>query len=250
MKIPHQATDALQRLGQKLGLHLTRVENTLPFKRQRFLGDLGIDTVLDIGANVGGYVAELRRHGFRGRIVSFEPIAHVYAQLQAACQGDTQWQGVHSALGDSDGTAQINVSHNDVSSSLLKVTANSVDAAGATAIQRTETIRVARLDSAAPGLFPTTARVYAKIDVQGFERQVLLGAQGVLPQVCALELELSLVELYAGQALIADMIAMAASLGYTPAWLERGFKDPRNGHLLQMDGIFIRQRPALSSPPA
>lgn len=241
MKIHHKATDVLQHIGQKLGLHLTRVENTLPRKRQRFLGDLGIDTVLDIGANIGGYVAELRRHGYRGRIVSFEPIAHVHAQLQAACQGDSRWQGVQAALGDSDGAAQINVSHNDVSSSLLTVTANSVDAAGATAIQRTEAIRVARLDSIASELFPAEARVYAKIDVQGFERQVLQGARGVLPQIHALELELSLVELYAGQGLIADMIAMASSLGYQPVWLERGFKDPRNGRLLQMDGIFLRR---------
>lgn len=241
MKISHKTTDALQSLGRRLGLHLTRVENTLPFKRQRFITDLRIDTVLDVGANVGGYVAELRRNGYRGRIVSFEPIAHVYAQLEATCRADPQWAGVNAALGDVDGSAEIHLSHNDASSSLLAVTARSVDAAGVTATRGTEKIRVARLDGLARQVFAGTSRVYAKIDVQGFEKQVLAGAQGVLNQIHALELELSLVELYAGQALIAEMIELAAAQGFTPAWLERGFKDPRTGHLLQLDGIFLRR---------
>ncbi len=242
MKVHHRASDFVQRLGRGLGLHITRAENTLPFKRQRFLAELGIDLVLDIGANVGHYAQELRAQGWRGRTVSFEPIAHVYRELQARCGADAQWRGLNLALGDADGEAQINVSHNDVSSSLLKVTANSVDAAGATAIKTVETIRVARLDGLAAELqLRPQDRLYAKVDVQGFERQVLQGAAGLLPRLVALELELSLVELYAGQALMPEMMQLAASLGYRPAWLERGFKDPRNGWLLQMDGIFVRE---------
>jgi FkbM family methyltransferase len=240
MKLPAKTTDLVQRLGAAAGMHITRIDNTLPHKRQRFLADLGIDVVLDIGANEGHWVDEVRRHGWAGPVVSFEPIAAVHAKLQARCGGDAAWRGLHMALGDSDGTSEINVSHNLVSSSLLAVTAASVDAAGATAIERRETITVRRLDGLHEGVLAGRARAYVKIDVQGFERQVLEGARGVLSQLRAIELELSLVELYAGQTLLPQMMAFAATLGFKPVWLERGFKDPNTGHLLQMDGIFVR----------
>ena len=240
MTLNHRITDLVQKLGTAFGVHVTRADNTLPFKRQSLMHQLGIDVVLDVGANVGNYAAELRAHGFDGRIVSFEPISEVYAELARQRARDPRWRGMQMALGDVDGQTEINVSHNLVSSSLLKVTKTSVAAASSTAIRTVESIRVARLDTVRQDLLKPGERVYMKIDVQGFERQVLAGAAASLEAVAALELELSLVELYAGQALMPEMMNLAGSLGYRPAWLERGFKDPANGHLLQMDGIFLR----------
>lgn len=240
MNLNHKVSDFVQRLGAAAGMHVTRIDNTLPRKRERVLSDLGIDLVLDIGANEGHWVDEVRRHGWAGPVISFEPIDAVFAALQQRCKGDAAWQGLHMALGDSDGTSVINVSHNLVSSSLLPVTSTSVEAFGATAIKARETITVRRLDSLCQEVLAGRERAYAKIDVQGFERQVLEGARGVLPQLLAIELELSLVELYAGQPLLPQMMAFASTLGFKPVWLERGFKDPNTGYLLQMDGIFIR----------
>ena len=240
MKVNHRITDFVQRLGTSVGLHVTRADNTLPFKRQSFLHSLGIDVVLDIGANVGNYVTELRAHGYQNRIVSFEPISAVFESLRSRCAPDAAWSGVNMALGDTDGRTEINVSHNLVSSSLLEVTAASVDAANLTAINSVESIQVSRLDTMAAATFSDRERVYMKIDVQGFERQVLNGAANSLHQIAAIELELSLVELYSGQALMPEMLTLASQLGYRPVWLERGFKDPNSGYLLQMDGIFVR----------
>jgi FkbM family methyltransferase len=240
----HRLTDLVQRAGAALGLHVTRIDNTLPFKRQHLLEQQRVDVVLDVGANVGGYVAELRRNGYGGRIVSFEPIAAAHAALERRCAADARWRGLHTALGDSDGRAEIGVSQNVVSSSLRAVTARSVRAAGATATMRTESIAVARLDTLRNSLLASGERAFLKIDVQGFEREVLAGARDTLAQVVGLELELSLVELYAGQALLPEMMALAAGLGFWPVWLERGFKDPTSGHLLQMDGLFLAQHAA------
>ena len=37
----------------KAGIGLTSISNTLPYRRQRFLRDLGVSVVLDVGANIG-----------------------------------------------------------------------------------------------------------------------------------------------------------------------------------------------------
>lgn len=240
MSINQKFTDLVQSFGAAAGLHITRIDNTLPHKRKRILAELGIDVVLDVGANEGHWVNEVRRYGWSGPIVSFEPIAAAHAKLLSRCQGDVGWKGFRVALGDKDASSEINVAHNLVSSSLLTVTANSVNVASATAVNNRETITVRRLDSLSEEVLSGRRRAYVKIDVQGYERQVLDGALGVLPQVCAIELELSLVELYSGQKLMPQMMEFAASIGFKPVWLERGFKDSRTGYLLQMDGIFVR----------
>ena len=47
-----------------------------------------IDTVIDVGANDGGYGQLLRRGGYKGAIVSFEPLQEEHARLLAATKGD------------------------------------------------------------------------------------------------------------------------------------------------------------------
>jgi FkbM family methyltransferase len=241
MKVSRRVTALIQAGGKRLGLHITRSENTLEVKRQRVLEALSINVVLDIGGNVGNYARELRRNGFRGKIISFEPILEIFEQLREATAGDPQWSCYNLALGDDEAQTAINVSHNFVSSSLLEVTGASTSAEQATAITRRENIRVTRLDSLRSIILAPSDRVYMKVDVQGFEKQVLVGAVETMAQIEAVEMELSLVELYANQTLMPEMLCNLTALGFYPVWLDRGFKDPKTGYLLQMDGIFIKK---------
>jgi FkbM family methyltransferase len=240
VKLRSQITDQIQAAGSALGVHITRAENTFRRKRQSFLRSLGVDLVIDVGANNGGFATEVRSEGYAGDIVSFEPIEVVFGELSKSLSTDKRWRGFQMALGDHDGSAEIHVSENLVSSSLRTVTQHSMDAASPTRIQRMESIRVAQLDTLQNELIRPSNRVYLKVDVQGFEKEVLSGARNALSQVVAIELELSLVELYSGQSLIHTMLSHVADLGFHLIWIERGFKDPVSGHLLQVDGIFTR----------
>lgn len=49
-----------------------------------FIADRSIDTVLDVGANVGQFASSLRKKGFSGRLESFEPVSSVFADLEDA----------------------------------------------------------------------------------------------------------------------------------------------------------------------
>jgi len=79
-----------------------------------------------------------------------------------------------------------------------------------------------------------------KIDTQGYEREVLKGATGLLGRVASIQVEISLVPLYAGAPTLTEMVSYIEGLGYELFSLVPGFRDARSGRLLQMDGFFIR----------
>ena len=91
------------------------------------------------------------------------------------------------------------------------------------------------------GLDLARRRVLLKLDVQGFERDVLAGAGQTLPSVLALETELSMKQLYSGQALWRDMVDLIETHELGLHAVEEEFVDPRTGETLQLNGLFVRR---------
>lgn len=212
-------------------------------RRQRLIAHHRIDTVLDVGANAGQFGLELRRlFGYRGRIVSFEPLSGAFTKLQRAARGDSNWRVLNMALGDSRGTQTIHVAGNSESSSILDMLSLHVEAAPRSRYTGEEAIRVETLDAIFEETCPSAKSVYLKIDTQGYEAQVLRGAARSLERIDTIQVEMSLAPLYAGQALFDDLYADLRSKGYALVAVENNFGDARTGHLLQIDGIFRRER--------
>lgn len=230
--------DALRGILHGLGIEVVRYlpRNFLHLRRAELLRSGAISLVLDVGAGDGSWALQLRRAGFRGRLVSVEPLTESYAQLQARCCADPGWEAFHVALGDREGTADLYVAGTAQSSSLLPMAARHVEAAPGTAVVGTETVAVTRLDSL--GVVHEHGRTYLKLDVQGAELQVLHGATSTLRATEAVEAELSLVELYEGQALLPDVVTELARANFRFVAMEPSFRDPRTGDLLQVNGLF------------
>jgi FkbM family methyltransferase len=210
-------------------------------RRMHLLGRHGIDVVFDVGANSGQYARELRQLGYRGRMVSFEPLAAAFATLRAHSAADRRWQVEQLALGDVPGRAHINVAGNSVSSSLLPMLETHARSAPASAYVGTEEIAVDTLAAAiARHLARVDERLFVKIDAQGYEQRILDGAGAALARVVGLQLEMSLVPLYEGETLLAPMVERLAARGFTLMSLEPGYGDPESGQLLQVDGLFFR----------
>jgi len=215
------------------------------WKRQfvKQLGSHGVDVVIDVGANAGQYATDLRTAGYNGRIVSFEPQSGPFSLLEGNASTDPLWDCRHSALGETDGTVTINVAGNaGLSSSVLPMLKSHQDAFPPANYVGTEEVPIHRLDTVAPEFLRPADRAYLKIDVQGFEKQVLAGGTSTVhDRVVGIQLELSLLPLYEGGMLIREALDYVYSLGFTLTGLQPGVTDPRNGRLLQADGIFFRE---------
>lgn len=200
-----------------------------------------VDLVLDVGANVGQYARALRRAGYGGRIVSFEPVASAHARLADAAAGDPAWTvAPRMALGAADGEAEIHVSNRTDMSSLLPIRGEALAALPKARSVGREPVPVRRLDGVYAEYAGAGARAFLKIDTQGFERAVLDGAGAVLAELQGLQLELSLIPLYHGEAGYLEMIDRLAGSGFEIHLLVPGFFSKRLGRQLQIDAVFLR----------
>jgi len=213
-------------------------------RRMHLIHTHGVSLILDVGANVGRFGNELRELGYRGRIVSFEPVRAAYAQLRRAAEGDRLWTTHNCGIGGHDGTAEINVAGNVQSSSLLAMLPRHLGSAPESLYREREEITVRRLDSILPEIEAANEVVYLKSDTQGYEAEVLKGGEETLRRAVGVQMELSLVPLYEGETLLADMIHEMDARGFQLMSLEPAFADPVTGQLLQVDGIFFRARAA------
>ena len=114
--------------ARRLGYEVTIFRNSVAGQRAQLLRHLGIQRVVDVGANVGQYADSLRELGYRGEIWSFEPLASAYAELERRSQGDSSWRATRTAVGAREGELQLHVSQSSIFSSALPVLDSAVSA--------------------------------------------------------------------------------------------------------------------------
>jgi FkbM family methyltransferase len=207
----------------------------------------GAEVILDIGANLGQFALLAFEVGFRGSVVSFEAQPEVHRALTAraaAHAGPAKWiVAPCSALGSTSGTVEMNISENSLSSSLLPMRREHAEAAPSSRYISKRQVKLERLDDAAARVVPPDASLFMKIDTQGYEREVLDGASGLLGRTVAIQVELSLVSLYEHAPSLVEMVMYLEDRGFQMFGLVPVFRDDRDGRLLQVDGVFIRRSP-------
>lgn len=213
-----------------------------------------IDCVLDVGANEGQFSSTLRRLGYDGQIVSFEPVEAAFSAVGELAAKDSRWDVRNVAVGAEPGVAEINVAGSTAVSSFLEFNTATADGYGEdaaavyeqTTAQHRQAVNVVTLDSVdLPG-----ARILLKTDTQGFDMEVLEGASGLLSsgRVCAVLSEISFVPLYHGMRnRLPAMTEYLEPFGFELSGL---FPLSRDSHFRQveMDGVFVHTGGPTSSP--
>jgi FkbM family methyltransferase len=236
-------------LAERTGLRVSRLRPELSEEARTWelVRRARASLVLDVGANTGQFAQGLLAEGYDGRIVSFEPLPDAHRALVAHAAGHPRWTiAERGALGRAAGTLPIYRSGNVASSSLLPMREEHVAAAPGTETVGKEDVEVRRLDDVPEVAEATDAVIFLKIDVQGYELEVLAGAERALPRVAALLLECSIVPCYEGSPLIADVIGWLTAHGYQTLDLVSGFQAP-DGQMMQVN--LLAGRPELAWRP-
>ncbi len=156
------------------------------------IGKLKVDCVVDVGAHRGGFGRLVRRLGFAGDIISFEPATNTFDALRRATWHDDRWTIHRLALGRLAGEG------------------------GPVDVRPTEVGEddVVRLDDVWDRLVPQTRRVLLKDDAQGFDVEVLKGAEDSLARCVALQVEVSGVALYEGSPPLHEVVTHLYDRGF------------------------------------
>jgi FkbM family methyltransferase len=234
--------------ARRMGLEVARYNATNVFSVQRARLVLAheVDLALDIGANEGQWASGLRRAGYRGTIVSFEPLTAARRILERVAAGDRGWSCRSEAASDETGQAKLHVAANSVSSSLLAMERRHADAAPGSEIIDSERVRTVRLDDIELG----GDRIMLKLDIQGAERRALSGAERLLRRVVLVEVELSFEPLYVGGALWHEVVDHLRDRKFEVVAISPSWVDDQTGRLIQADAIFARGEPQTGARPA
>lgn len=168
---------------------------------ERLLPALGVDCVFDVGANDGQYARMLRRQaGYRGLIVSFEPIPEAAERVRRLARAALPWQVEELALSAVDGQAELNVMASPQFSSLSQPRHDDTDLfVNMNALARTVSVRTETLATAYRRLHARHGfrSPFLKLDTQGFDVKIVNGGAEVIQHFVGLQSELAIRLLYA-----------------------------------------------------
>jgi FkbM family methyltransferase len=166
---------------------------------RRLVETCHIDLILDIGANVGQFATTMRQIGYKGDIISFEPLATEYLTLSKKAATDPRWVTFNLALSDTNEEKSLNVTRSSVFSSFRTPSSDATDEfALFNNVVRTETVPTQRADQflSANNLEGRLQSCFVKCDTQGHDLNVLKGFGASLVNVRMLLVEISSIPLY------------------------------------------------------
>lgn len=210
----------------------------------RLFSEAEIDCVFDIGANEGQYAELIRALGYRGPIISFEPIPECAALLRKKAEKVENWLVEELALDATEQDTFFNIMNETQFSSIKKPVDPEVNAdVGGNKISRRIPVRTATLDNIFTKYQQSIGfqRPFLKMDTQGNDNEVVRGGETCISNFVGLQSELAIKFIYEGQKDYRDQIQYYESLGFSLTALF-----PNNaGHfpwLLETDCIMINPK--------
>lgn len=208
-------------------------------EHRSILSTLNLNTIIDIGANRGQFSLIARKYFPEAKIIAFEPLSEPANMFRRVFISDRLTLLHELAIGPQECNQIIHISRADDSSSLLPITRLQNKTYPGTEEITTRSVFVKPMDSV---LIPDEikAPAFMKIDVQGYEKQVLEGCKSYLSLFSYIYIECSFIELYDGQALAHEIIAYLANYGFILSGIYNLDQD-KNGLPVQGDFLFTQK---------
>jgi FkbM family methyltransferase len=203
-----------------------------------WLQQQSIGTVLDVGANEGQFIKSARVLFPQASILAFEPNPQLTKSLQNLLPPETGTV-CQIACGRKAGTMPLHLMKFSPASSLLRPTSLRIPDFPAAETEETIAVKVDRLDSVVKGHALARKPYLLKIDVQGFELEVLHGAVDILPDISAIVCEVNAVPFYQGQAGLEEIYAFARQHNFRLVDIGEPIRHRHSGEVLYFDVAFL-----------
>lgn len=207
----------------------------------KWMLDYQFESIIDIGANVGQFGKKIRQYYPTAHLYSFEPIPFVCEELKLNFKDDPNFTAINVGLGDSDGKTKFHMNLFSDSSSMLEIAELHTKNFPYTKDEIEIDVEVKQLDNCFK-VNEIQKPYLVKIDVQGFEEQVINGGLQVIRNADMIITESSYKELYKGQALFDTLYEKLKAMGFDFAGNLEQMESAFNGEPLQGDAIFIKRK--------
>jgi len=234
-----------KKIAAYFGYEFTRISKSI-FQNQKLhalelIKRHNIDLVIDVGANMGQFSIGLRNSGYSGQIISFEPITECYEHLQSIA--DNNWLIENFALGDSNTTEIINISNKTVFSSILNTSEfGKSNFSDSIKIVGKQSIQINKLDDIINGLVKNLdmKKIFLKLDTQGYDHRVILGAANTLAYVHVLQTEVPCKAIYDDTPPFYETLKQLSNTGFNITGIFPLSQDKYTMELLEFDCILIK----------
>jgi FkbM family methyltransferase len=198
-------------------------------------------TIIDIGANVGQFSIAAMNIFKPECIHAFEPVKKTFDVLKQNSRRYPEIKVNQIACGDEDRVDFINLNNNSQSASILPRSADHKQAFPGHEEIGKEEIRIKRLDT----LFKDVSfgsSTLLKIDAQGFERNVIRGAEGIIDKIDAVFLETSFSQMYVGESTFTEISSLLDKFNFEFKRPINFLRDSKQAAIVQMDCLFLRRK--------
>ena len=206
----------------------------------RYILNLKFQTIVDVGANRGQFSLAARQFCPDAMVIAFEPLLEPAAIFRKIFGGDQLVRLHCAAISDQEGQLEMHVSKRDDSSSLLPITQTQENLYPGTMEISTLSVDVGPLRKYI-NESEVERKALLKIDVQGYEYQVLLGCHDFISKFSYVYCEASFLELYSNQKLAKDVIEWMKINGFFLAGAYNLSYSKMNHQAIQADLLFKRQ---------
>ena len=198
-----------------------------------------LDYVCDVGSNKGQFALATSYFLPKVSIIAFEPLVKEYKIFKKIFKNNIIYKHEPIALGSKNAKVEINLTNRLDSSSILKPSKELFDMWGETFSNKTEMVNMITLNDYFEKTNLDFKNGLLKIDVQGYELEVLKGSLEILHKFKYIIIELSNIELYTNQPLANEVIKFIEHNSYELTCSYNKYLN-KNNNLVQADYFFTR----------
>lgn len=234
--------ETINKILALIGYHICKVsslEKDIADGKYEWLQNFGINTIIDVGANTGGFALFINKIIPSAKIYSFEPLFEVFEIFKKNTHHIENCTIFNVALGKFNGEEKFFKNEFSPSSSFLKIKEAHVTAFPETAKTTLEKVSVKKLDSFIDSI-DLKEKVLLKLDVQGYELNTLLGSIEILEFIDIIITEVSFYPLYENQTSFDEINSFLIENGFKYFGNFDQLLDPHDKKIIQADAIFIK----------